>query len=309
MQASEVQVGDMEQSLHHLNLKNVLVFVNVKARRGRDAEQLIVKWLESHGITILNPAFDCVRDDISAAIRAHQAQADAVVIGGGDGSINHGLAALLETRLPFLVVPLGTANNFARTLNLPTAIEETLGLLKNGRIVDIDVGLANGIPFLNVVGLGLSTQVNRLVRSRMKRLFGAIAFVWTALKVARRMSPFRVWIECEGWVHRSHTWQITVCNGRNYGAGLTIDERASFTDQILHGLSTEIDAWWKSFGLVFALMSGRFKPEHSVTRFSGSKVLIRTRVPMRVDLDGDIKASTPLEVMVRPKAVRAIVPT
>lgn len=289
-------------------MKKVLLFVNPSARRGRRCREDVERVLAGNGWLRLNSSCDPRGGNLEREIARHGRRADAIIIGGGDGSVNRALPALLESGLPVLVLALGTANNLARTLGLPRDVPSALALLRDGEIRRIDVGLANGIPFLGVVGLGLSTQVNRLVRTDLKRWLGVIAFAWTALKVVRRMTPFKVAVFCDGWTHAARSWQVTVCNGRNYGAGLTIHEDATLNDRTLHGLSTEVEKWWRAFRLIPALMFGRFRPHHDVTVFSGEDVRIVTRSPMKVDVDGDVRTRTPLEIRVMPKALPVFVP-
>lgn len=305
--APEMQVGQVQEADHSYCMKKILVFVNPNARQGAASAEKVAEWAKSRGYQVLNGdqpgGGDCEKE-----IRRHGGAVDAVVIGGGDGTVNAALPALLETRAPLVLLPLGTANNLARTLEIPSAPDAAFALIEEGRLGEIDVGIANGIPFLNVIGLGLSTQVNRLTRSGTKRWFGVLAFIAMALKVALRMRPFRIRVECDGSVHHGRTWQVSVCNGRNYGSGLTIHEQATLRDQKLHGLSTEVAHWWHVFHLVPALLRGRFSPEQDVFCFSGRGIRIETSHHMRVDVDGDIKTVTPLEVSVRPRALRIYLP-
>jgi Sphingosine kinase and enzymes related to eukaryotic diacylglycerol kinase len=289
-------------------MKNILVFVNQNARQGQGCGEKIKAWLDENGFTVLNPDFNHKKDKISEVILKYRAQTPIVLVGGGDGSVNEALSGLMETQLPLLVIPLGTANNLARTLEIPKDYVKALELLNTGKITQIDVGLANDIPFVNVVGLGLSTQVNRLVRSEMKRWFGVLAFVFTAFKVALRMTPFKTMIEWDGGSHRAYSWQVTVCNGRNYGNGLVIHEDATLVDDTLHAVSTEVKKWWHAFAIIPSLLTGRFKPEQDVTIISGEKMVLKTARSMHVDVDGDIKTRTPLTLSVKSRALNIFVP-
>lgn len=289
-------------------MKKILLFVNPHARQGQACVDAVKAWLTERGHEILNSSFDPKKDDMGELIRRHRGDDVVAVIGGGDGSINHALPALMETRTPALLLPLGTANNLARTLELPTDFLEALALLESGRLVEVDVGIANDIPFVNVIGLGLSTQVNRLTRSEHKRWFGVFAFMLTALKVALRMTPFRARVTADGKTHVAATWQITICNGRNYGSGLTIHERATLEDGLLHGLSTEIAKWWHVFPLIPSLLRGRYRRDQDVTLFHGREIAVETRRPLHVDVDGDIKTRTPVRVSVKRAALRIHAP-
>lgn len=273
-------------------MKKVFLLVNPKSRQGQLKSDEIVQILKDNEIEITDKPED----------------ADFALVAGGDGSVSAALPDLLRFKLPLLLVPAGTANNLARTLNLPTDLSEILALVRTGRLQKVDLGQANNIPFINLIGLGLSTQVNRLVQPGLKRWLGSWAFFPTALKVALRMTPFRAHIVCDDQVHRCTTWQITVCNGKNYGAGLTIDDSATLTDQLLHGLSTEVQKWWHVIFMASSFLSGRFRRDHAVRRFQGQKIRIETRRPMHVDIDGDIKTSTPLDISLLPKALTVFVP-
>jgi YegS/Rv2252/BmrU family lipid kinase len=302
-----MKVGNVQNALHELFMKKIMVFVNPKARQGGQFSEEIENWLNDKGFHVLTPPMG-TKIKISDLIEEHAHELDAVLIGGGDGSVNEALPALLKTQLPLLVIPLGTANNLARTLEIPTDLQQALSLLLEGEIQTVDVGMANDIPFMNVAGLGLSTQVNRLVRSESKKILGVFAFIWMALKVALRMTPFRIVAEWDGKKHKAFSWQVSICNGRNYGNGLVIHEKAGLQDQTVHGLSTEIRRWWHFVVLVPGLLTGRFQSSDDVTQFEGKEIVLTTRRPMKVDVDGDIKTKTPLRVRVLPRALRIFTP-
>lgn len=289
-------------------MKKILLFVNPKARSGDRCLEQVRTWLAARGIETINECKPMTKQEIQALIRKHAGDCDAVIVGGGDGSVTGALPALMEAETPLLLLPLGTANNLARTMGIPAVVEDALALLEKGHTKKIDIGLVNGIPFVNVVGLGLSTQVNRATRSDFKRWFGVLAFIATALKIALRMTPFKAKITCDDTIILSRSWQISVCNGRNYGSGLVIHEQANLRDGTLHGLSTELRKVWHFFGLIPALFRGRYRREQDVTEFEGARILIETRKPMHVDVDGDVLTKTPLDISVRPRALRMFVP-
>ncbi len=299
------------QDLTHENspaLKRVLLLLNPASRNGARHIQAISAWLKQHHYTVIVPQTSMQNGPTANCIESNAQHIDLVIVGGGDGSINSALPALMKHKLPLLVLPLGTANSLARSLGLPNEITEALSLIEKGRITWIDVGLANGIPFLSVVGLGLSTQVNRMVRDDHKRWLGVFAFIWTALNVFARMSPFKVNIICNGVAHRSKSWQVSVCNGKYYGSRLTIAEEASLTDNLLHGVSSEMQRWWKGLLLIPSLLFGRYGLAQELTAFQGTQIRIETRRSMSVDVDGDIRTRTPVEISVCPRALRIFVP-
>ncbi len=287
----------------------VLLIINPKSRSGQIARDEVTKELDAAGMTILNQGDHEPDQDPNEIILKYQREADLVIVGGGDGSVNQVLPALKETGLPLLVIPLGTANNLARTYNLPTKIQESVELLRTKKLISVDLGKVNDVLFVNVAGLGLSTEINKNVSSSLKRHLGVVAFILTAFKMIYRMNPFRarIWVDGKEPIH-SKSWQISVCNGKYYGAGMAIKHNATLEDQRLHCLTTEVKKWWHGFALIPALMTGRYKKEHDLTLVSGKDIRIETKRMFAIDVDGDIKTHTPAVFTVLPKCLTLIVP-
>lgn len=266
----------------------------------------LIKGLQFHHHQILNTNSE---SDPNEIILNYKDQADVVIVAGGDGSVNLVLPSLKQTHLPLLVVPCGTANNLARHYSLTNDIEKMLQILATGKVIEIDLGEVNNIPFVNVAGLGLSTEVNRKVSSKLKKHFGVFAFIFTAIQMATRLNPFRAVITTDKKIALpTKSWQISVCNGKYYGAGMTIKHNATLNDGKLHLLSTEVTKWWKAIVLIRSFFSGRYKKDHDVTILSARELKIETRRKFHIDVDGDIKTMTPATFRVIPKALKLIIP-
>lgn len=289
-------------------MKKVILIINSKSRQGAKAKDALVAALNARGIQIINSLDPTVAQPFPETIRQCQNGADAVIVAGGDGSVNACLPALIESGLPLLLVPQGTANNLAVTLKIPVNIEAAVSLLETASTTTIDLGMANEIPFVNLIGIGLSTRINRAVPAGLKRWLGPIAFLITCARVLKSMVPFHIHITVDGKRHRAWSWQVTVCNGKYYGNHLAIHEDATLFDQKLNGLSTETEKWWHGFRLIPGFIKGRFKKSDPVWQFEGTDIYIEGHRPMAVDIDGDIKTRTPVRVGVLPKALQIFVP-
>jgi YegS/Rv2252/BmrU family lipid kinase len=283
--------------------------MGAKSRRGGDTAAQVRETIARRGHLVLNEPGEQALWGANGLVRKYASSASAVVIGGGDGSVSAALPALTETKLPLCLLPLGTANNLARTNEIPRQIDAALDLLESGEIRTLDVGLANGIPFVNVAGLGLSTRINTLTPTRWKRWLGPLAFVVSAFRLARSFVPFRAEIACDGKPYRVKSLQVTICNGCHYGTGLRVAESASFDDGKLNCLSFAPERWWQILFYLPSLIRGRFQERHQVQSMEGEVITVRTPHPMRVDLDGDVKTKTPLEVEVIPGALRMYCPS
>lgn len=274
-------------------MSRLLLLINPSSRSGADCYEEIANKLQERNHQVLGTEEELKKHSFQELISKYQQETDVIVVGGGDGSVNSILEDSVKAQKPILVVPLGTANNLARTLNIPLDLEENLDLLEKGAIKKIDLGVINDKYFVNVAGLGLSARINRAAKSEWKKRLGVFAFVFTAFTKAKSMKPFTVYIKCDGKTHLAKSWQVSICNGRHYGSGLVISDQATLEDGKLHCLSTEIKKWWHGFFLIPSILKGKYGPNEDATLLSGSKVLIETKRPMDIDVDGDIKTQTP----------------
>ncbi|WP_265094641.1 diacylglycerol kinase family protein, partial [Enterobacter hormaechei] len=114
--------------------------------------------------------------DVTRVIRELTGVVDAIVVGGGDGSINAVLEGALAARLPLGILPLGTANDLARTLGIPPDPVAAAGIIQAGYLRQIDLGRVNGHLFANVASLGLSVELTRRLTGALKRRWGRLGY-------------------------------------------------------------------------------------------------------------------------------------
>ncbi len=89
---------------------------------------------------------------------------------------------------------------------------------------------------------------------------------------------------------------------------MTIKHNASLEDSKLHCLSTEVKKWWKGLLLIKSFMTGRYKKEQDITLVSGREIKVETRRKFYIDVDGDIKTTTPAIFRVLSKSLKIIIP-
>ncbi|MGB3207999.1 MAG: lipid kinase [Crinalium sp.] len=287
--------------------KRALLLVNPHARRGKNALLQAMQELRQLNVEIItgesdNPA------DFAKIIRQYHQQVDLVIIGGGDGTVNAAVEGLLDTDLPLGILPLGTANNLARTLNIPSSLPQACQIIAGGKVQPIDLGWVNGKYFLNIASLGLSAEVNRRVSKRLKRHWGVFAYIVTALQTLLTIRPFWVDIWCDDESIEVKTIQITVANGRYYGSGLVIADDATIDDQTLDLHSLEIQNWWEILPLIPAALRGKSAIGSCVRTIKGKDIRLHTRKPYAINTDGERTTETPARFRVIPNALQVFVP-
>jgi diacylglycerol kinase (ATP) len=231
-----------------------------------------------------------------------------VIVGGGDGTLNAAVDALVDTQLPLGILPLGTANDLARTLGIPNSLSEACKIIAYGDLRRIDLGWVNGKHFFNVASLGLSVKITQRLTKEVKRRWGILAYAATALQVIWEARPFSAEIVLNGKSLRVKTLQIAVGNGRYYGGGMAVVHDATIDDQRLDLYSLEIEHWWQIILLLPAMKEGRHIHWREVRALQGQEIEVYTRKPRPINTDGEITTYTPAHFRVIPKAITVLVP-
>jgi YegS/Rv2252/BmrU family lipid kinase len=231
-----------------------------------------------------------------------------VIVGGGDGTLGAAVPGLVDTGLPLGIVPLGTANNLARTLGIPSDPEAACAVIAAAHRRRIDLGRVNDRYFFTTASLGLSVRITQELSPGMKRRWGAMAYGLAAIKAIRRSHPFRAEIFWEGGTRKTRTVQIVVGNGRYYGAALAVAQDAAIDDARLDLYSLEVNHWWELAKLAPSLKLGTHVERSEVEALRAEAFEIRTRRPMPIDLDGELGAETPARFRVVPRAIEVFAP-
>jgi len=290
-------------------VKRILLLINPRARSGSDKYLELKAAIENNGHQVIELSHNEQNGNFKDLVLKYKSQTDIVIIGGGDGTINFVLPSLVEAKLPLILFPMGTANLLARSFDIKTDINQLLSAINDGKKIAIDLGIVNGIYFINVCGLGISTEVNKQVTPRLKKLTGPFSFWLTGLKLSNRFKPFKMKLTVDGKEPiTTKTWQITICNGKKYAAWMTIEEDASYDDGTLRCLSTEIQKWYQGFRLLPYYMKGSYHEDLEVNFLSGKEITIETKKPLLIDVDGDVQTRTPATFKVKSRALKLILP-
>lgn len=287
--------------------RRVLVMVNPGARRGAEGVEAAQKRLAAAGIEVIAESFSGPGEIVADILRRAGA-VDAVVICGGDGTLMRALPAILKADLPLGVLPLGTANDLARTLGVPDDLEAAADVIAAGALRRIDVGSVNGHPFFNVASIGLSVDLARSLTPALKRRWGRLGYAVAAMKVLARARRFSAWISEAGKTTRVKSMQIAVGNGRHYGGGNVIEADAAIDDGHLDLYSLEMNDVWKLALGLRTFRSGAHGAWTDVRTARGVAFEITTRRPRGVNVDGEIVTQTPARFEIHPGAIRVFAP-
>ena len=238
---------------------------------------------------------------------------DAVVAGGGDGTLNTIAAAMAGTGKAFGVLPLGTHNHFAKDMNVPLDLDAAVAALARAAVRDVDVGEVNGRIFLNFSGVGLHPLVVRhreaqraaLGRKKFLALFVAL------FRVLRRPPVLRARIETDNGVSlRRITPSVIVCNNPHQMKVFGVENVSYPGRGVLNVYLAKATGW---AGLLWLIVRAMFRSLDTARNFESMalpEVTISTRRrTSRVSIDGEVTdMENPLRYRVRRGALRVLVP-
>ncbi len=288
--------------------KRALLLRNPKARRGQESIASVLQRLEGGGLDVTVETFEALPEIARDIVRLRH-RADLVVVCGGDGSVSSAALAAMESGLPLGIIPMGTANDLARTLGIPMDLAAAAEVIACGETRPVDVGTVNGHAFFNVASIGLSSDLAESLDPVLKKRFGRLGYALAAARVLTQASSFGAKITEKGQTIGVETYQIAVGNGRHYGGGNVVEESAEIDDGHLDLYSLEMKNLWKLALMLRSFRSGTHGAWNEVRTARCVEFDIETKNPMPVNTDGEIVTATPAHFKVHPKAIAIFAPT
>jgi YegS/Rv2252/BmrU family lipid kinase len=287
----------------------LLLVVNTRARRGRDARNRAAAELRrrGHAVTIGETRRAA---DLTPLIAQHRGAIDAVAVGGGDGTLIAAIEGLRALGVPLLILPLGTINEVARTLRIPLDVTAACALVDDGIVRPVDAGRVNGTWYFSEASIGFSTHVARLQTGEVKSRWGMLAIPIATVQALRALRPYQLDVEnAGGRVSRLRTMQLTVANSNRFG-GVVERTDAAIDDGMLDLYSIELRHWLDAARIVAAVALRRFPHVSGVVTERSSRFVVRSRTRRghHVFADGEPAGRTPAEFTVVPAAVSIYVP-
>lgn len=248
---------------------------------------------------------------VKLARRAVSGDAQTVVAGGGDGTINAVASTLLGTTKTLGVLPLGTLNHFAKDLRIPLDLEAAARTIIAGRTMKVDVGEVNDRIFLNNSSLGLYPSI--VHQREMKQRLGHgkwPAFLWAALTVLRRNPFLAVRLILDGKEFATRTPFVFIGNNIYEMESFNIGSRARLDAGVLSLYVTNRTGRWGLVRLALRALFRRLRNPQDFVALTTTEVRVETRRRrVRVSTDGEVAVmQMPLDYRVHPGALCVLVP-
>jgi YegS/Rv2252/BmrU family lipid kinase len=266
--------------------------VNANSRSGASAVDRAISGFTQAGIEVHSEQ-PASTEHCAQLINHYRKRVGAIVLGGGDGTMHGAAAPLLTAGLPLGILPLGTANDLARTLKIPRDLDEAIRIIILGATTRIYLGRVNGRLFFNIANIGLGVRVNQKLSGNRKQSFGAFSYADAAMDVVRHAKAFNYTLKLDDDEFSGQSIQLAVGNGRYYGGGMKVDHASDLRKPCFYVYSMAPRGLRKMVTVVPRLMLGRHKNSNSIVSFEGKRISLTTDPIKRIYADGESIAFTP----------------
>jgi len=286
-----------------LKNKSTLIIINPKAGRKRiiEVSERIKKFGNLFDYAVFYDV-NVFRDFIEENLDKYEI----FVAAGGDGTVNSLAARLAGKDKTLAVLPVGSGNGFAREMGFRKSIRKLIKDIKYNKTFYTDVFYVNGIPCINVFGLGIDSYVAHDFSGSEKR--GFWSYVAALIKIIRSIKPVKIKVDLEGKQIDEEAFMFSVTNTRQFGNHAIITPAAAPDDGKLNIVI--VRPFPKIFLPLFAvkLMTGTLKESKYVSYFETDKPVTVETSETRFHIDGEpVIFDSPVTVTIKKNALKVLV--
>lgn len=264
-------------------------------------------FVSAHGLSAEVVLTERPRHATKLARQAIADGCDRVVAVGGDGTLNEVATALIGSPSVLGLLPCGSGNGFGRHLGIVKAGDAAFQALLEGEVRTVDTGTVNGIPFVNVMGVGFDAEISTRFNQLTKR--GFPAYLRTTLQLYFRYRRRSYTVRSGGEARQVRAFLIAVANSDQYGNNCYIAPGASVSDGALDLSVIKRADVLNALPLVYRLFSGTADRSSSMMCLRGSAFSIERDAPGPVHTDGEVhQTGRLLEIRVNPGSLKVVVP-
>ncbi|HWY50643.1 MAG TPA: diacylglycerol kinase family protein [Chthoniobacterales bacterium] len=291
-------------------MKPYIIF-NPRAGAAADRERVLsqLAQLNPIGLRITRKAGDAEK----WARDAIRTKCDFIVVAGGDGTLNevvNGLATDAK-KVRVGIVPLGTGNDFARTLGLPSSIEQNIDILRSAKTKRIDLVRVKSKRtryFVNVSAGGFSGLVDGKITPKIKRAWGPLAYIRGAAAALSQLHSYHTQILLDDSEQLSaELYNVVVANGRFVAGGLPIAPEANPRDGLLEVVLIPKLSGPEMAVLAAQIVLGKHLSSKATIFRRAKKISVRSRPGMCFNVDGELVGNAPAVFQILPRALNFVV--
>lgn len=235
---------------------------------------------------------------------------DIVISLGGDGTLHEVINGIAELEHPPIIgiLPTGTCNDFARSLNIPLNVNEAAETIVKGETKSVNIGTVNNRYFTNFIGVGLISEISQNINPTTKRFMGKLGYYTAAIKSLGNEDDFEFTLETENEKFTDQARIILVLNGNYVGSTFVPVDRIDVEDDLLD----IIIVYESGISLLMKYLTQKDNFEQTITEqemkhIQAKDIRIQTKHEMILDTDGEIYLQTPIKIGVLHQKIKFII--
>ena len=278
--------------------KHIVLIVH-GARADRPDVRHLVSWVRDKGHHVEAHATFEAGEAFAIAAAAAKRGVDVVAAAGGDGTVNEVVNGLDGFDVPLGIIPLGTANDFARQVGIPADADHAMDVILQRKPRRLDTGSLNGRRFLNVSTGGVGAEATAETPPEMKETLGPLAYAISGMRKLADFHPQSARFTGDGFEYDGEFLMFAVGLTRSTGGGTMVTPMASATDGLLD-LCVIGNMSRRDFArMVLRVKRGEHVGEDGVLYAQVKAVTIDAHEPIPVNVDGEMSNSNRLTYRAR----------
>lgn len=288
-------------------IRSAALIVNAKSRKGQRLFERTCRRLGDLPFDVDPHAVEDPEELEATVKRALAKKPDLVILGGGDGTISGLVDLLLGKDVKLGILPLGTANSFARTLGIPLDIDGAIEVLRTGEPRRIDLGVIDGDYFANCAAVGISPQIAATVPHGLKKVLGRVGYLGWAAYQFTHFKPFTLIVDDGSGEKRMRVVEVRISNGPYHGGTWLVDEASVSSGEIV--VQAVTGRYKRTLARNWAASVFGHRARHQDTMsFSGKSIRIATEPSLPISIDGEVLAHTPVTARIAAAAIEVMAP-
>jgi diacylglycerol kinase (ATP) len=287
-------------SLARTTPKHIALVVH-GARADRADLRHLVQWVREKGHFVETLTTFERGDGAAMAADAAARGVDVVAAVGGDGTVNEVVNGLDGYDVPLGIIPLGTANDFARQVGIPPDADHAMDVILQRKPRRLDSASMNGRRFLNVSTGGVGAEATAETPSDAKEALGPMAYAITGMRKLADFRPQHARFVGDDFAYTGEFLTFAVGLSRAAGGGALVTPRASMTDGLLDLCIVEAMTRGEFARIMFKIKRGEHVGHPGVQYAQLRSVEIESRTPLSVNVDGEVCNASHLAYRARPR--------
>ena len=220
-----------------------------------------------------------------------------VLVAGGDGTVDSVVNAMKERNIdiPIGILPVGTANDFGKFINMPSDIQEACKQILDSKPVPVDVGKINDKYFVNVASTGLFTDVSQKTDVNLKNTIGKLAYYLKGLEELPNFRNLKIKLTSKERSYNGDMYLILIFNGKTAG-NFNLATQAEVDDGKLDVIIFKAVAIIELIPLFIKILKGEHLDSDKVVYFKTDDLYIESDEDIVTDIDGEKGPDFPLRI-------------